>query len=189
MDSNANHENERRPPAATVGATVTNRLLANNESYAAGFSAPPTPQPAVAVVACMDARLDVFAALGLAEGEAQVIRNAGGAVTDDVIRSLAVCERVLGTSEIMLIHHTDCGMLRITDDAFRAAIQADTGIRPPWAAETFTDLDDDVRQSMARIKVSPFLTSTEAVRGFVFDVGTGRLREVHNREPVPGSRF
>jgi carbonic anhydrase len=126
----------------------------------------------------MDARLNLYAILGLAEGEAHVIRNAGGVVTDDEIRSLAISQRLLGTSEIILIHHTDCGMLTFTDDDFKAAILADTGIKPPWAAEAFSDVNADVRQSIARIKASPFVPHTGQVRGFVFDVATGRLNEV-----------
>jgi carbonic anhydrase len=126
----------------------------------------------------MDARLNVYAILGLAEGDAHVIRNAGGAVTDDTIRSLAISQRLLGTEEIILIHHTDCGMLTFTDDELRAAIEKDTGIRPEWAAEAFPDLDADVRQSIARIKASPFVPSKDSVRGFVYEVETGRLREV-----------
>jgi carbonic anhydrase len=160
--------------------SVTDQYLANNERYAEGFSGPLPMPPAsqVAVVACMDARLNVYAILGLAEGEAHVIRNAGGVVTDDEIRSLAISQRLLGTREIILIHHTDCGMLTFTDDAFKAGIQEETGIKPEWAAEAFSDLDADVRQSMARIKVNPFVPHTDQVRGFVFDVATGRLREV-----------
>jgi carbonic anhydrase len=126
----------------------------------------------------MDARLNVYGALGLTEGEAHVIRNAGGVVTDDTIRSLTISQRLLGTTEIVLIHHTRCGMMTFTDDQFKAAIEADTGIRPPWAAEAFGDLDGDVRQSIARIKASPFIPHPEHVRGFVFDVDTGLLREV-----------
>jgi len=126
----------------------------------------------------MDARLNVYGALGLKEGEAHIIRNAGGVVTDDVIRSLAVSQRKLGTTDIVLIHHTGCGMLTFTDDEFRADIEADTGIRPPWAPEAFANLDGDVRQSIARVKASPFLPHTDSVRGFVFDLGTGLLREV-----------
>ena len=160
--------------------SVTDEYLANNERYAAGFGGPLPLPPAmgVAVVACMDARLNVYGILGLAEGEAHVIRNAGGVVTDDEIRSLAISQRLLGTHEIILIHHTDCGMLTFTDDEFKAAIQDETGIKPPWAAEAFRDLDTDVLQSIARIKASPFIPHTEEVRGFVFDVATGRLREV-----------
>jgi carbonic anhydrase len=160
--------------------SATDDLLANNEQYAAAFSGPLPMLPAknIAVVACMDARLNVYALLGLAEGEAHVIRNAGGVITSDEIRSLAISQRLLGTTEIVLIHHTDCGMLTFTDDEFKASIQADTGIKPDWAAEAFGDLDDDVRQSIARIKGSPFIPHTDRVRGFVFDVATGRLREV-----------
>ena len=126
----------------------------------------------------MDARLNVYAILGLEEGQAHVIRNAGGVVTDDEIRSLAISQRLLGTREIILIHHTDCGMLTFTDDDFKAAIQADTGIKPAWSAEAFSDLDTDVRQSIARIKASPFVPHKDSVRGFVFDVATGKLNEV-----------
>ena len=160
--------------------SITDELLTNNERYAAGFNGPlPMPPAAhLAVVACMDARLSVYAILGLEEGQAHVIRNAGGVITEDEIRSLAISQRLLGTSEIILIHHTDCGMLTFTDDDFKASIQKDTGIKPDWAAEAFADLDEDVRQSIARIKVSPFIPHKESVRGFVFDVGTGKLREV-----------
>jgi carbonic anhydrase len=160
--------------------SVTDELLANNERYAEGFTGPLPMPPAkgVAVVACMDARLNLYALLGLEEGQAHVIRNAGGAVTDDGIRSLAISQRLLGTREIILIHHTDCGMLTFTDDDFRAAIQADTGIRPAWSAEAFDNLDTDVRQSIARIKASPFVPHKDSVRGFVFDVATGKLNEV-----------
>jgi carbonic anhydrase len=160
--------------------TVTDELLANNERYAAAFAGPLPLPPAkgVAVVACMDARIHVHTILGLAEGDAHVIRNAGGVITDDEIRSLTISQRLLGTREIILIHHTDCGMLTFTDDDFKASIQKETGIKPPWAAEAFADVDDDVRQSIARIKVSPFIPHKDAVRGFVFDVATGKLREV-----------
>jgi carbonic anhydrase len=160
--------------------TATDELLANNEAYAAAFGGllPLPPARQLAVVACMDARLNVYGLLGLQEGEAHVIRNAGGAVTDDTIRSLAISQRLLGTREIILIHHTECGMLTFTDDGFRAAIEEETGIRPPWAAEAFSDLDEDVRQSVNRIKASPFIPVKDSVRGFVFDVSTGRLREV-----------
>jgi carbonic anhydrase len=160
--------------------SVTDELLANNQRYAETFSGP-LPMPpglAVAVIACMDARLNVYAILGLAEGEAHVIRNAGGVVTDDEIRSLAISQRLLGTREIVLIHHTDCGMLTFTDDQFKRAIQDETGIKPSWAAEAFPDLDEDVRQSIARINASPFVPHKDAIRGFVFDVATGKLNEV-----------
>src|ERR1700761_1327025 len=160
----------------------TDDLLANNESYVAEFGAkadlPLPPAVKTAVVACMDARLHVYGALGLKEGDAHVIRNAGGVVTDDAIRSLAISQRLLGTEEIMLIHHTDCGMLTFHDDDFKDAIEQDTGIRPPWAAEAFLDLDGDVRQSIARIKASPFIPNKDSVRGFVYEVETGKLREV-----------
>ena len=160
----------------------TDELLANNESYAAQFGdkgqLPLPPARKTAIVACMDARLNVYGALGLAEGDAHVIRNAGGVVTDDAIRSLAISQRLLGTEEIILIHHTGCGMLTFNDDEFKASIERDTGIRPPWAAEAFGDLDSDVRQSIARIKASPFIPRTDQVRGFVYEVESGRLREV-----------
>jgi carbonic anhydrase len=160
--------------------SVTDEYLRNNAAYAEQFSGPLPLPPAshVAVVACMDARLNVYAILGLKEGEAHVIRNAGGVVTDDEIRSLAISQRLLGTTEIILIHHTDCGMLTFTDDDFKRTIQNETGIKPQWAAEAFTDLDEDVRQSIARIKASPFIPHKDAVRGFVFDVATGKLNEV-----------
>jgi len=156
------------------------QLLENNQRYAQAFSGPLPLPPArgVAVIACMDARLNVHAVLGLADGDAHVIRNAGGVVTDDVIRSLTISQRLLGTREIILIHHTDCGMLTFTDDGFKAGILQETGIKPPWAAEAFGDLDDDVRQSIVRIQASPFVPHTDVVRGFVFDVATGKLREV-----------
>jgi len=160
--------------------TATDELLANNGRYAesSGDVLPAPPSRHVAVVACMDARLNVYAILGLRAGEAHVIRNAGGVITDDEIRSLTISQRLLGTREIILIHHTDCGMLTFTDDDFKAAIQADTGIKPEWAAEAFSDLDADVRQSVNRIKASPFIPHKDSVRGFVFDVATGKLREV-----------
>jgi len=160
--------------------TATDEYLANNARYAEGFSGPlPMPPSAhLAVVACMDARLDVYALLGLGDGEAHVIRNAGGVITDDEIRSLAISQRLLGTREIMLIHHTDCGMLTFTDDEFKRSILEETGIKPHWGAESFPDLEEDVRQSIARIQASPFVPYTDAIRGFVFDVATGKLNEV-----------
>src|SRR6201981_3135193 len=160
--------------------SATDDYLANNARYAETFSGPlPMPPSAhVAVVACMDARLNVYAILGLGDGEAHVIRNAGGVVTEDEIRSLAISQRLLGTREIILIHHTDCGMLTFTDDQFKRSIQDETGIKPTWAAEAFGDLDEDVRQSIARIKASPFVPHKDSVRGFVFDVATGKLNEV-----------
>ncbi len=159
----------------------TDELLVNNERYVSAFDKADLPLPPgkkVAVVACMDARLNVYGALGLQEGDAHVIRNAGGVVTDDEIRSLAISQRLLGTEEIILIHHTDCGMLTFKDDDFKAAIEQETGIKPEWAAEAFSDLEGDMRQSVARIKASPFIPRKESVRGFVYEVETGRLREV-----------
>jgi carbonic anhydrase len=161
--------------------SVTDELLQNNERYAEGFEKGDLPLPpakGVAVVACMDARLHVSKILGLEEGDAHIIRNAGGVVTDDEVRSLAISQRLLGTSEIILIHHTDCGMLTFRDDDFRRELQQETGIRPEWAAEAFSDLDEDVRQNIARIKASPFIPKKDAVRGFVYEVESGRLREV-----------
>ncbi len=161
--------------------SVTDELLKNNEGYAAGFDKGDLPLPParkVAIVACMDARLNPYGALGLTEGDAHVIRNAGGVVTDDEIRSLAISQRLLGTEEIILIHHTDCGMLTFTDDEFKRQIQEETGIKPEWAAEAFGDLEEDLRQSVARIKASPFIPKKDSVRGFVYEVETGKLREV-----------
>lgn len=160
--------------------SVTDDYLANNAEYAKTFSGPLPLPPSkhVAVVACMDARLDVYRILGLKDGEAHVIRNAGGVVTDDEIRSLAISQRLLGTREIILIHHTDCGMLTFTDDEFKRDIQDETGIKPEWAAESFGDVDEDVRQSLRRIDASPFVTKHTSLRGFVFDVASGRLNEV-----------
>ena len=160
---------------------TTDELLQRNASYAASFSKGDLPLPparGVAVLACMDARLDVHKILGLEEGDAHVIRNAGGVATDDAIRSLVISQRLLGTHEVILIHHTDCGMLTFTDDQVKAQIQTDTGIRPPFALEAFGDLEQDVRQSIARIKVSPFVPRKDHIRGFIYDVHTGRLAEV-----------
>jgi carbonic anhydrase len=160
--------------------TVTDKYLAHNAEYANSFKGPLPMPPSkhVAVVACMDARLDVYRLLGIHEGEAHVIRNAGGVVTDDAIRSLAISQRLLGTKEIILIHHTDCGMLTFNDDDFKHDIQKETGVKPPWAAEAFPDLAEDVKQSLRRIENSPFVTKHESVRGFIFDVATGKLTEV-----------
>jgi carbonic anhydrase len=161
--------------------STTDELLENAKSYAASFDKGDLPLPParkIAVLACMDARLNPYGLLGLKEGDAHVIRNAGGVVTDDEIRSLAISQRLLGTEEIILIHHTDCGMLTFTDDEFKRSVQDDVGIKPEWAAEAFPDLDDDVRQSIARIKASPFIPNKNAVRGFVYEVETGNLREV-----------
>jgi carbonic anhydrase len=161
--------------------TVTDELLQNAERYAADFDRADLPLPpakGVVVLACMDARLNPYGILGLQEGDAHVIRNAGGVVTDDEIRSIAISQRLLGTKEIILIHHTDCGMLTFSDDDFRRQIQDDTGIKPQWAAEAFDDLETDVRQSIARIKSNPFIPNKDNVRGFIYDVKTGRLDEV-----------
>jgi carbonic anhydrase len=161
--------------------SVTDDLLANAERYAESFDRGDLPMPPgkhVAVVACMDARLNPYGLLGLSEGDAHVIRNAGGVVTDDEIRSLAISQRLLGTEEIILIHHTDCGMLTFKDDEFRRQIQEETGIKPEWAAEAFDDPEVDVRQSIARIKASPFIPKKDHIRGFVYDVKSGRLSEV-----------
>ena len=161
--------------------TTTDDLLANNDAYVAGFAKGDLPLPPakkVAVLACMDARLDPARALGLEEGDAHVIRNAGGVVTEDAVRSVVISQRLLGTEEIILIHHTDCGMVTFTDGDVKAAIEADTGIRPSFALEAFPDAEEDVRQSIARIKASPFIPRTDAVRGFVYHVETGKLAEV-----------
>jgi carbonic anhydrase len=156
-------------------------LLANNRAFAEPLPARQLdvrPSRRLAIVTCMDSRLDVFAALGLEDGEAHVLRNAGGVITDDVIRSLAVSQRRLGTREVMLIHHTDCGMEKLSDDGFRAELQEATGVSPAFAIESFDDVDADVRQSILRVRRSPFLAHREVVRGFVYDVETHRLREV-----------
>lgn len=161
--------------------SVTDDLLRNNEAYAESFEKGDLPLPpakGVAVVACMDARLDVHKILGLEEGDAHVIRNAGGVITDDEIRSLAISQRLLGTREIILIHHTDCGMLTFTDDELKQQIHEDVGIKPHFPMESFSDLEEDVRQSVARIQASPFVPNKDAVRGFVYEIETGRLREV-----------
>ena len=161
--------------------SVTDDLLRNNEAYAESFQKGDLPLPpakGVAVVACMDARLDVHKILGLGEGDAHVIRNAGGVITDDEIRSLAISQRLLGTREIVLIHHTDCGMLTFTDDELKQQIHEEVGMKPHFPMESFSDLEEDVRQSMARIQASPFIPHKDAVRGFVYEVETGRLREV-----------
>ena len=156
-------------------------LLANNDALASGLEArhlPVEPARHLAIVTCMDSRLDVFGALGLREGEAHVLRNAGGIITDDMIRSLAISQRLLGTRAVMLIHHTDCGMEKLTDDGFREELRAATGMAPPFAVESFTDVATDVRQSIERVRHSPFLLHRDEVRGFVYDVDTHRLTEV-----------
>ncbi|HEX3911221.1 MAG TPA: carbonic anhydrase [Solirubrobacteraceae bacterium] len=166
-------------------------LLLNNAAFADGSareSLEVSPKRRLAIVTCMDSRLDVFAALGLGHGEAHILRNAGGVITDDVIRSLAVSQRKLGTREVMLIHHTDCGLLKITDDGFRAELQADAGVAPPFAIESFGDLEADVRQSILRVRRSPFLPHRDAVRGFVYDVESHGLREVEAGDPADGGR-
>lgn len=164
---------------------VIDELVANNQAFAASLPAPHVdlrPRRQLAVVTCMDARVDVFAALGLGHGDAHVLRNAGGVITDDMIRSLAISQRRLGTRRVMLIHHTDCGMQSLTDDGFRAELQQATGLAPAFAVESFQDLDADVRQSVLRVRRSPFLLHRDAVRGFVYDVDTRLVREV----PVTG---
>jgi carbonic anhydrase len=165
---------------------VIDDLLAGNRRFAGSLPAghlDVRPSRRLAIVTCMDSRLDVFAALGLGDGEAHVLRNAGGAVTDDVIRSLAVSQRRLGTEAVMLIHHTDCGMQTISDDGFRAELQRATGVSPSFAIESFSDVDADVRQSILRVRRSEFLLHRDQVRGFVYDVDTHRLREVEVGDP------
>jgi carbonic anhydrase len=161
--------------------SATDDVLRNNEAHAAGFEhgeLPALPAKKLAVVTCMDARIDVHDVLGLAPGDAHVIRNAGGVVTDDTIRSLAISQRKLGTEEVILMHHSDCGLLTFTDGDFRRELQEDTGAEPEWAAGTFADLDGDVRESIARVEASPFIPNKDRVRGFVYEVETGRVREV-----------
>ncbi|MBA3747329.1 MAG: carbonic anhydrase [Solirubrobacterales bacterium] len=161
---------------------VIDELIVNNAAFAASLPVAHLdvrPQRRLAIVTCMDSRLDVFAALGLHHGEAHILRNAGGVITDDVIRSLAVSQRRLLTREVMLVHHTDCGMQTLTDDGFRAELQEASGVAPAFAIESFSDLDGDVRQSILRVRRSPFLLHRELVRGFVYDVDTHVLREVH----------
>jgi carbonic anhydrase len=160
---------------------VIDRLLANNRTRCSSLQARHVdlrPSLRLAIVTCMDSRLDVFAALGLKDGQAHILRNAGGVVTDDVVRSLAISQRLLRTEQVMVIHHTDCGMQKLTDDGFRAELQADTGMAPSFAIESFTDVEADVRQSMARLRHSLFLPHRESVRGFVYDVDTHRLSEI-----------
>jgi carbonic anhydrase len=161
--------------------SATDKLLENAQAYAAQFDKGDLPLPPakkLAVVACMDARLNPYGILGLEEGDAHVIRNAGGVVTEDTIRSLAISQRLLATEEIVLIHHTGCGMLTFSDEDFKRSIQDETGVKPRWAAESFGDIDEDVRQSISRIKANPFIPRKDSVRGFVYEVETGRLREV-----------
>ncbi len=161
--------------------TAIDELLANNARYAEGFDKgdlPLSPARKLAVVACMDARLDPHQVLGLEEGDAHVIRNAGGVISDDAIRSLVISQRLLGTREIALIHHTDCGMLTFRDDDVKDAIEADTGLRPAFSLEAFGDLEQDVRQSVSRIQANPFIPHKDQVRGFIYDCATGQLNEV-----------
>jgi carbonic anhydrase len=162
--------------------SMTEELLQNNAAYAAAFEKGDLPLPpakGVAVIACMDARLDVHKILGLEEGDAHVIRNAGGVITDDEVRSLTISQRLLGTREIVLIHHTDCGMLTFSDDELKTQIHEEIGMKPHFSMESFSDLEEDVRQSIARIQHSPFIPHKESVRGFIYEVETGRLREVN----------
>ncbi len=169
------------PSEEVVGMSVIDELLKNNEHYVESFDKghlPPPPSKRVAIVACMDARLHLRPMLGLGEGDVHIIRNAGGVVTDDVIRSLVISQRLLGTEEIMLIHHTDCGMLKFNDQEFREQVQDEVGIKPHFPMESFSDLEQDVHQSIARIKASPFIRHKDSVRGFIYEVETGRLREV-----------
>ena len=161
--------------------SATDDMLRNAEQYAAAFSKGSTPMPpgkATAVVACMDARINPYGLLGLQEGDAHIIRNAGGVITEDVIRSLTISQRLLGTHEIILIHHTDCGMLTFKDDDVKALIETETGLRPSFALEAFPDAVRDVVQSIARIKANPFIPNKDEIRGFVYDVKSGRLEEV-----------
>ena len=162
--------------------SVTDELLRNNAAYAESFEKGDLPLPparGVAVVACMDARLDVHKILGLEEGDAHVIRNAGGVITDDEIRSLTISQRLLGTREIILIHHTDCGILTFSDDELKQQIQEEVGMKPHFSMESFSDLEEDVRQSIKRIQANPFIPHRDSVRGFIYEVETGRLREVN----------
>ena len=161
--------------------SVTDDLLRNNDAYADSFEhghLPLPPAKQLAIVGCMDARLNLYAALGLQEGEAHVIRNAGGVVTEDVIRSLVISQRLLGTREIVILHHTDCGMLTFRDDEVKDAIEQETSLRPHFALESFRDLQQDIRQSIARVKANPFIPNKDSVRGFIYDVSTGKLSEV-----------
>ncbi|MGW9244492.1 beta-class carbonic anhydrase [Streptomyces badius] len=183
MSTSAHSPAESVTPAAAAvreGGQVTDRLVALNSQYAKDFRDPgmdARPVLQVAVVACMDARLDLHAALGLELGDCHTIRNAGGVVTEDVIRSLTISQRALGTRSVVLIHHTNCGLESLTED-FRQDLEREVGQRPAWAVEAYTDADQDVRQSMQRVRTSPFLLHTDDVRGFVFDVTTGLLREI-----------
>ena len=172
-----------RSSPETTGETlsVTDDLLANNDAYAEGFDKGDLPIPParkIAVLTCMDARLSPYVMLGLNEGDAHVIRNAGGVVTDDEIRSLAISQRLLGTEEIMLIHHTDCGMLKFTDAELKEQLERDFGVRPEWDSGAFTDLEANLHASMEKIRASPFIANKHSIRGFIYEVETGRLREI-----------
>jgi carbonic anhydrase len=161
--------------------TATDQLLANNAEYASGFDhdrLPQRPAKKVAIVTCMDSRLDPARALGLVEGDAHVLRNAGGVVTEDVIRSLVISQRLLGTEEVMVVQHTGCGMASLSEAAVKEQIEADTGVRPTFALEAFDDLEQSIRRSVALVRKSPFVPNTDVVRGFVYEVETGRVREV-----------
>ncbi len=161
--------------------TLTDTLLDNNAAYVSTFDQGDLPLPParkLAVLACMDARVDPAKVLGLQEGDAHVIRNAGGVVSDDALRSLAISQNLLGTEEIVLIHHTDCGMLTFTDDEFAQKLEDETGERPEWRAHAFDDLDENVKRSIDKIKTSPFVPRTDSVKGYVYEIETGRLREV-----------
>ncbi|MFI0964895.1 beta-class carbonic anhydrase [Streptomyces sp. NPDC021080] len=184
MSTSASRRPARSADPLPVGGTVIDRLVAANRAYAAGFVDPgkdARPVQRVAVVACMDARIDLHAALGLQLGDCHTVRNAGGVVTDDTIRSLTISQRALGTRSVILIHHTGCGLQSITEE-FRHELEMEVGQRPAWAVEAFRDVDQDVRQSMQRVRTSPFLPYTDDVRGFVFDVTTGLLREIDPRD-------
>src|SRR5690554_4018299 len=171
---------ERSPPGAGDTMSIADELIEHNAKYAESYlpDRPLPPRRKLAVVACMDSRLDTFAMLGLEVGDAHVMRNAGGVITDDMIRSLVISQRKLGTREIILIHHTDCGALTFTDDELRNELLEETGIKPAWSPESFTDLEAEVRQSMERLRRDVFLLDTTQVRGFVFDVGSGKLNEI-----------
>jgi carbonic anhydrase len=184
-NSNVSHRpGDTQLQESRADMSATDDLLRNNEAFAARFDRgelPAPPAKKVVVIACMDARLNPFEILGLEPGDAHVLRNAGGVVTDDEIRSLAISQRLLGTEEVILIHHTGCGMLTFTDDEFRQQLREDAGVEPPWSPEAFSDLEDDVRESIDRIASSPFVPNKDSIRGFVYELETGRLREVQPR--------
>ncbi|MFH8389218.1 beta-class carbonic anhydrase [Streptomyces sp. NPDC018036] len=183
MTTSASRRQARSADPLPAGGSVTDRLVTANREYAARFvdtGRDARPVQREAVVACMDARIDLHAALGLQLGDCHTVRNAGGVVTDDTIRSLTISQRALGTRSVILIHHTGCGLQSITEE-FRHELEMEVGQRPAWAVEAFRDVDQDVRQSMQRVRTSPFLPHTDDVRGFVFDVTTGLLREIDPR--------